>query len=123
MAQPSEQPILKSESDASDSEVHRGERVESTLSLRTGGSVGSSWSAINSAETPFRKRQHLLEEELGENPMPIFGSISIQGLADKMEDTVLVQENFCDQPDIAGGKPLHFFAVYDGHGGSHVILF
>lgn len=76
MAQPSEQPILKSESDASDSEVHRGERVESTLSLRTGGSAGSSWSAINSAETPFRKRQHLLEEELGENPMPIFGSIN-----------------------------------------------
>ncbi|XP_050265543.1 probable protein phosphatase 2C 75 [Quercus robur] len=115
MEQPSGHPILKSESDAS--EVHRGERVDTRLSLRTG---GSSWSAISSSETPFRKRHLVLEEVLGENPMPIFGSISIQGLADRMEDTVVVQESFCDQTDIAGGKPLHFFAVYDGHGGSHV---
>ena len=121
MEQPAGQPIPKSESD--ESEVHPDQRVETRLSLRTGGSAGSSWSAISSSETPFRKRHLVLEEELGENPMPIFGSISIHGLADRMEDTVVVQENFCDQPDIAGGKPLHFFAVYDGHGGSHVILF
>ena len=122
MEQPAGQPILKSESD--ESEVHPDQRVETRLSLRTGGSAGSSWSAISSSETPFRKRHLVLEEELGENPIPIFGSISIQGLADRMEDRVVVQENFCDdQPDIAGGKPLHFFAVYDGHGGSHVILF
>lgn len=39
-----------------------------------------------------------------------------------MDDAVSVKEELF-RPDIVGGRPLHFFAVYDGHGGSHVIPF
>ncbi|GKV16298.1 hypothetical protein SLEP1_g26957 [Rubroshorea leprosula] len=53
------------------------------------------------------------------NPMPIYGSISIQGLSPNMNDRWFIKENLC-QPDVMGGLPLHFFAVYDGHGSYHV---
>lgn len=52
--------------------------------------------------------------------MPEFGCISIQGLAESMDDVVSVKEEFF-RPDIVGGRTLHFFSVYDGHGGSHVV--
>ncbi|KAL9412154.1 hypothetical protein AB3S75_045721 [Citrus x aurantiifolia] len=63
--------------------------------------------------------QHWLPTPSSENPMPEFGCISIQGLAESMDDAVSVKEGFF-RPDIVGGRTLHFFAVYDGHGGSHV---
>ncbi|OMO85928.1 phosphatase 2C (PP2C)-like protein [Corchorus capsularis] len=57
--------------------------------------------------------------EMGVNPMPVNGWISIQGFSDSMDDRVVVKEEFC-RSDVFGGYPLHFFAVYDGHGGPHV---
>ncbi|KAJ0099263.1 hypothetical protein Patl1_20011 [Pistacia atlantica] len=63
----------------------------------------------------------LLTPSLVENPMPDFGCISIQGLSQTMDDAWFVKENFC-RPDIFGGNPLHFFSIYDGHGGSHVSM-
>ncbi|XVF54006.1 hypothetical protein PTKIN_Ptkin05aG0147100 [Pterospermum kingtungense] len=57
--------------------------------------------------------------EVSPNPMPLNGWISIQGFSDSMDDRLFVKEDFC-RSDIFGGKPSHFFAVYDGHGGSHV---
>ncbi|KAL5812841.1 hypothetical protein ACOSQ3_027791 [Xanthoceras sorbifolium] len=53
------------------------------------------------------------------NPMPEFGCFSIPGYFGTMVDTWFVKDNFC-QPDLFGASPLHFFAVYDGHGGSLV---
>ncbi|XP_047076298.1 probable protein phosphatase 2C 37 [Lolium rigidum] len=35
----------------------------------------------------------------------------------KMEDTVSLHPSFCVW---AGGEPMHFFGVFDGHGGPHV---
>ncbi|KDO65325.1 hypothetical protein CISIN_1g035835mg, partial [Citrus sinensis] len=64
--------------------------------------------------------QHWLPTPSSENPMPEFGCISIQGLAESMDDAVSVKEEFF-RPDIVGGRTLHFFSVYDGHGGSHVV--
>ncbi|WOL00056.1 putative protein phosphatase 2C 68 [Canna indica] len=46
-----------------------------------------------------------------------FGSISLSGRSREMEDAVSVQPGFF-RPKAA--PPLHFFAVFDGHGGSHV---
>ncbi|KAJ6810096.1 putative protein phosphatase 2C 37 [Iris pallida] len=46
-----------------------------------------------------------------------FGSVALFGRSREMEDAVAVQPRFF-RP--AGGSPLHFFAVFDGHGGSHV---
>ncbi|KAJ0970282.1 hypothetical protein J5N97_023159 [Dioscorea zingiberensis] len=50
-------------------------------------------------------------------PKVAFGSVSLCGLSREMEDAVAVRPGFCRLP---GGEPLHFFAVFDGHGGSHV---
>lgn len=51
-------------------------------------------------------------------PRLAFGSISLSGRAREMEDAVSVQPAFF-RP-LGGGSTLHFFAVFDGHGGSHV---
>lgn len=53
------------------------------------------------------------------NPMPVNGWISIQGFSDTMDDSLFVKEDFC-RSELFGGNPSHFFAVYDGHGGSHI---
>ncbi|KAM0938915.1 putative protein-serine/threonine phosphatase [Dioscorea sansibarensis] len=50
-------------------------------------------------------------------PVVAFGSVSLCGLSREMEDAVSVRPAFCR---LAGGEVLHFFAVFDGHGGSHV---
>nr|XP_010933108.1 probable protein phosphatase 2C 75 isoform X1 [Elaeis guineensis]XP_019709343.1 probable protein phosphatase 2C 75 isoform X1 [Elaeis guineensis]XP_029123002.1 probable protein phosphatase 2C 75 isoform X1 [Elaeis guineensis] len=51
-------------------------------------------------------------------PRLAFGSISLSGRSREMEDAVSVQPGFFLPP--GGGSMLHFFAVFDGHGGSHV---
>ncbi|XWS61065.1 hypothetical protein CRYUN_Cryun07bG0093700 [Craigia yunnanensis] len=50
---------------------------------------------------------------------PVFGTMSISGRSREMEDTISVQTSLC-RPDINLKRPVHFFAVYDGHGGPHV---
>ncbi|KAL5570121.1 hypothetical protein UlMin_026696 [Ulmus minor] len=54
-----------------------------------------------------------------QNPMPFFSQISISGFSERMDDRIRVEESFC-RPEITGSEPLHFFAVYDGHGGPQV---
>ncbi|OEL32295.1 putative protein phosphatase 2C 37 [Dichanthelium oligosanthes] len=46
-----------------------------------------------------------------------FGSLSMQGRMNRMEDAVSLRSAFCTWLD---GSPMHLFAVFDGHGGSHV---
>jgi protein phosphatase 2C len=46
-----------------------------------------------------------------------FGSLSMAGRMRMMEDTVSLHPDLCTWAD---GSPVHFFAVFDGHGGSHV---
>ncbi|KAG0486148.1 hypothetical protein HPP92_008243 [Vanilla planifolia] len=48
----------------------------------------------------------------------LFGSVSLSGRAREMEDAISVQPEFFRTQD--GSTRLHFFAVFDGHGGSHV---
>lgn len=47
-----------------------------------------------------------------------FGSVTMAGRMRIMEDTVSLHPNLCYWP--ADGSPIHFFAVFDGHGGPHV---
>ncbi|CAL5035649.1 unnamed protein product [Urochloa decumbens] len=46
-----------------------------------------------------------------------FGYLSTQGRLPYMEDTVSLRPGFHTWVD---GSPMHFFAVFDGHGGTHV---
>ncbi|KAE8782690.1 putative protein phosphatase 2C 37 [Hordeum vulgare] len=45
-----------------------------------------------------------------------FGSVALAGRLREMEDTVSVRPSLCAWAD---GSPMHFFAVFDGHGGPH----
>ncbi|RLM61621.1 putative protein phosphatase 2C 37 [Panicum miliaceum] len=46
-----------------------------------------------------------------------FGWLSVAGRSREMEDAVSLRPGFCTWVD---GSPMHFFGVFDGHGGSHV---
>lgn len=50
---------------------------------------------------------------------PKFGFASVCGRRRDMEDAVAVHPNFCQMEQQNSGE-LHYFAVYDGHGCSHV---
>ncbi|PIA49798.1 hypothetical protein AQUCO_01300500v1 [Aquilegia coerulea] len=50
---------------------------------------------------------------------PIYGSLSVSGRSREMEDALAIKHDLC-RPAICDRKSIHFFAVYDGHGGSHV---
>ncbi|XVF09731.1 hypothetical protein REPUB_Repub07fG0120600 [Reevesia pubescens] len=50
---------------------------------------------------------------------PVFGTMSISGRSRDMEDAISVRTSLC-QPNVNLKRPVHFFAVYDGHGGPHV---
>ncbi|KAF9614891.1 hypothetical protein IFM89_020988 [Coptis chinensis] len=51
--------------------------------------------------------------------LPVYGAVAVSGRSREMEDAVSVRPDFC-RPVISCRKPVHFFAVYDGHGGSQV---
>lgn len=50
---------------------------------------------------------------------PIFGSMSVIGRSREMEDAISVRPEFFVY-EVAERRSLHFFGVFDGHGGSHV---
>jgi hypothetical protein len=49
-----------------------------------------------------------------------FGWLSVAGRSREMEDAVSLRPGFCTWVD---GSPMHFFGVFDGHGGSHVSMY
>ncbi|KAK4559924.1 hypothetical protein RGQ29_008925 [Quercus rubra] len=50
---------------------------------------------------------------------PVFGTMSVAGRSREMEDAIAVRTRLC-RPEISGRRSVHFFAVFDGHGGPHV---
>ncbi|KAL5570118.1 hypothetical protein UlMin_026693 [Ulmus minor] len=61
----------------------------------------------------------LVEPEEATATDPVFGIMSVLGMSRHMEDAVSVRTRLC-RPEISRRRTVHFFAVYDGHGGSHV---
>ncbi|KAL1552683.1 protein-serine/threonine phosphatase [Salvia divinorum] len=51
-------------------------------------------------------------------PVPDPGAVAVAGRQRTMEDAVTVWMDLCS-PLITGCLPVHYFAIYDGHGGSH----
>ena len=52
---------------------------------------------------------------------PVFGTMSVAGRSREMEDAIAVRTRLC-RPEISGRRSVHFFAVFDGHGGPHVYI-
>ncbi|XP_030532919.1 probable protein phosphatase 2C 75 isoform X2 [Rhodamnia argentea] len=48
-----------------------------------------------------------------------YGVMSVSGRSREMEDAVSVRTGLC-RPELNQRRPVHFFAVFDGHGGHHV---
>ncbi|XP_022888345.1 probable protein phosphatase 2C 75 isoform X4 [Olea europaea var. sylvestris] len=53
--------------------------------------------------------------------IPVVGAVAVAGMLQRMEDAVTVQTNLCS-PTINHRHPVHFFGVFDGHGGAHVAI-
>lgn len=86
---------------------HRRRRIEMRRRL-TGSVSANSKKVVNTDE---------ISEQL---PVPpVYGSMSVVGRAREMEDEITIKMNFC-RPEINGYQPVHFFGVFDGHGGHHV---
>lgn len=51
--------------------------------------------------------------------VPVAGAVAVAGRQRQMEDAVTIWMGLC-APLINRGLPVHYFGVYDGHGGSHV---
>ena len=52
---------------------------------------------------------------------PVFGTMSVSGRSRHMEDAISVRTGIF-RPEFIRWRPVHFFSVYDGHGGPHVII-
>ncbi|KAL8253202.1 hypothetical protein R6Q59_036895 [Mikania micrantha] len=57
-------------------------------------------------------------DEPSESP-PVYGLLSVVGRAREMEDEISVKMNLC-RPEINGYQPVHYFGLFDGHGGRQV---
>lgn len=55
-----------------------------------------------------------------EAPPPLVGAAVVAGLQSNMEDAVTIKDRLCS-PIINRCLPVHYYGLFDGHGGPHVI--
>ncbi|PIM97807.1 Serine/threonine protein phosphatase [Handroanthus impetiginosus] len=56
-----------------------------------------------------------------ENAVPVIGAVAVAGRQREMEDAVSIHARLCT-PAINRCLPVHYFGVYDGHGGPHFAI-
>ncbi|KAI3468536.1 hypothetical protein Pfo_025199 [Paulownia fortunei] len=61
-----------------------------------------------------------VEEPMG-NAVPVVGAVAVAGRQREMEDAVTIRTSLCS-PAINRYRPVHYFGVYDGHGGPHFAI-
>ncbi|XP_057861249.2 probable protein phosphatase 2C 24 [Cryptomeria japonica] len=72
------------------------------------------------AEKPGTKKEEMKSEtQVKKDRCPSYGTMSVMGRRDEMEDAVAAVPWFCMGPT----SGLHFFGVYDGHGGGQASAF
>lgn len=54
--------------------------------------------------------------------VPVVEAVALAGRLRSMEDAVSIMTSLCS-PAMNRFRPVHYFGVFDGHGGSHVISF
>lgn len=69
----------------------------------------------------FRRPVHAPPVVERRSVVPVAGSVAVAGRQRQMEDALTIWMDLCS-PQLNRGLPVHYFGVYDGHGGSHVIL-
>ncbi|KAF3433083.1 hypothetical protein FNV43_RR24185 [Rhamnella rubrinervis] len=72
-------------------------------------------------ETKTRSGNEVEHREEAPAREPVFGMMSVSGRSREMEDAIAARTWLC-RPEICRRRPLHFFGVYDGHGGPHVAI-
>ncbi|KAG9441436.1 hypothetical protein H6P81_017290 [Aristolochia fimbriata] len=91
---------------------------------RTDGS--SSSPALGGQSSAAQPENPLTRTNSSESPMPdpspAYGVVSLSGRSRDMEDAVSVRTDFLGQTGKVRCLPMHFFGVFDGHGGAHVAM-
>lgn len=102
-------------------------RLEEAAAASSGGGGSTSFSSSGGLNVMPESSQQ--GDSAGDNinnsgveiVVPMVGSLAVAGRQRDMEDAITVRTNLCS-PEITRRRPVHFFGVYDGHGGSHVKL-
>ncbi|CAA3013285.1 probable protein phosphatase 2C 75 [Olea europaea var. sylvestris] len=100
-------------------------RLEEAAAASSGGGGSTSFSSSGGLNVMPESSQQ--GDSAGDNinnsgaeiVVPMVGSLAVAGRQRDMEDAITVRTNLCS-PEITRRRPVHFFGVYDGHGGSHV---
>ncbi|KAK3447297.1 hypothetical protein EUGRSUZ_A02858 [Eucalyptus grandis] len=79
----------------------------------------SSTSSGDDAEAPVAAPQQQPDVVAAATSVEWYGVMSVSGRSREMEDAICVRTGLC-RPELSRRRPVHFFAVFDGHGGHHV---
>ncbi|KAL8199686.1 hypothetical protein R6Q57_013254 [Mikania cordata] len=102
-----------------DSPVKCRERRRRRIEMRRTLASGSALAGSGNRDFKQLEAADMESEGSESTPTPAYGSMSVIGRTRVMEDEITVKLNLC-RPEINGYRPVHFFGVYDGHGGYHV---
>lgn len=104
-----------------DSSLECRERRRRRIEMRR--RLASSVTAVAGKFAAVEENQNVVPSSSSSNKetsaSPAYGFMSVVGRARVMEDEISIRMNLC-RPEINGYRPVHFFGVFDGHGGHHV---
>lgn len=101
----------RTDSSGCSAEASKRIRTEEKIDFSAAASSSSSGDDVGTSSPPEREGLEARE--------PVFGTMSVAGRSRQMEDAIAVHTSL-HRPEITRRRPVHFFAVFDGHGGPHV---